>query len=147
MFVRCHLQKTGEPEPAASRVVARFRDGKVVKGLTVDFRPYEERFHIVENGATPREIQVPELKGVYFVKDLDGDLGHAKSNIFDPADLTPGRKIRVLFKDGEVLMGYTPDFLSTRPGFFVLPADLRSNSDRCYIVAAATERISLIGGP
>jgi len=139
------LQKTGETELVMSRVVARFQDGNVVKGLTMDFRPYEDRFHIVEIGAEPREIQVSELKGVFFVKDLEGDLGHAKSNIFDPADLTPGRKIRVLFKDGEVLMGYTPDFLSTRPGFFVLPADLRSNADRCYINAAATERISLIG--
>lgn len=139
------MQKTGEPEPATSRVVARYQDGKVVKGLTMDFQPYGERFHIVENGAAPREILVSELKGVFFVKDLDGDLGHAKSNIFDPADLTPGRKIRVLFRDGEVLMGYTPDFLSTRSGFFVLPADLRSNADRCYIVAAATERITLIG--
>jgi hypothetical protein len=88
---------------------------------------------------------VAGLKGVFFVKDLEGDLGHAKSNIFDPSDSSPGRKIRVLFKDGEVLMGYTSDYLSSRPGFFVLPADPRSNADRCYIVIEATERISLIG--
>jgi hypothetical protein len=139
------LPKTDALDTAASKVVAHFLNGKVVKGMTTDFQPYAERFHIVENGAAPREVLVGELKGVYFVKDLAGDLGHAKSNIFDPADLTPGRKIRVLFRDGEVLVGYTPDFLSTRPGFFVLPADLGSNADRCYIVAAATERISLIG--
>jgi len=141
------LPVTGGTDQALTKVVAHYMDGKVVKGFTRDFVPYADVFHIYERGAPgggSREIQVRELKGVFFVKDLDGDLGHAKSNIFDPADLTPGRKIRVLFKDGEVLMGYTPDFLSTRPGFFVLPADLRSNSDRCYIVTAATERVSLI---
>lgn len=126
-------------------MVAHYQDGRVAKGLTSDFVPYADSFHLQERGGQSREIRLAELKGLFFVKDLDGDLGHAKSNIFDPADLTPGRKIRVLFKDGEVLMGYTPDFLSSRPGFFVLPADLRSNSDRCYIITAATERISLIG--
>ncbi len=139
------MRKICEPERVCTKVVAHYQNGKVVKGLTTDFNPYGERFHILEAGAGSQEIVVAELKGVYFVKDLDGDLGHAKSNIFDPADQTPGRKVRVLFKDGEVLMGYTPDYLATRPGFFVLPADLRSNADRCYIVSAATERISLIG--
>jgi hypothetical protein len=141
------LPSIGGIEQNLTKVVARYMDGKVIKGLTRDFVPYTDVFHIFERGAPAggsREILVQELKAVFFVKDLDGDLGHAKSNIFDPADLTPGRKIRVLFKDGEVLMGYTPDFLSTRPGFFVLPADLRSNSDRCYIVTDATERVSLI---
>ena len=137
----------GGTEQSLTKVVARYMDGKVIKGFTRDFVPYADVFHIYERGASgggSREIQVRELKGVFFVKDLDGDLGHAKSNIFDPADLTPGRKIRVEFKDDEVLMGYTPDFLSTRPGFFVLPADLRSNADRCYVVTAATKRVSLI---
>ena len=141
------MPSIGGPEHSLTKVVARYQDGKVIKGLTRDFVPYTDVFHIYERDATgggSREILVRELKAVFFVKDLDGDLGHAKSNMFDPADLTPGRKIRVLFKDGEVLMGYTPDFLSTRPGFFVLPADLRSNSDRCYILTAATERVSLI---
>lgn len=139
------MQRPAAPVPARTRVVAHFQDGRVAKGLTSDFVPYTHAFHLQERGAQPREVQCSELKGLFFVKDLDGDLGHAKSNIFDPSDLTPGRKIRVLFKDGEVLMGYTPDFLSSRPGFFVLPADLRSNADRCYVITAATEKISLIG--
>ena len=134
-------------ERTFSKVVARYQNGLVVKGLTADFVPYAESFLLYERGSTrtAREILLADLKAVYFVKDLDGDLGHAKSNIFDPADLTPGRKVRVLFKDGEVLMGYTSDYLSTRPGFFVLPADLKANADRCYILIAATEKISLIG--
>jgi hypothetical protein len=129
------------------KVVARYRNGRVVKGLTADFTPLQDRFHIVEAGAeTPqlREILVAELKGVFFVKDLAGDLGHAKSNVFDPGDWTPGRKVRVQFKDGEVLTGFTPDYLPVRAGFFLLPADLKSNTYRCFVIAAAAEKITPI---
>jgi hypothetical protein len=139
------MPRSNELEHLIHPVVAHYLDGRVVKGLTMDFQPYTDQFHISEAGGPPREILMAELKGVFFVKDLEGDLGHAKSNIFDPSDTSPGRKIRVLFKDGEVMMGYTPDYMSSRSGFFVLPADLRSNADRCYIVTGATERISLIG--
>lgn len=141
------MQRVINPEPTVNKVVAHYQNGTVVKGWTRDFKPDAEHFHILENwtpGAEPRRVRLPELKAVFFVKDLAGDLGHAKSNIFDPADRTPGRKVRVLFKDGEVMMGYTPDYEAERPGFFVLPADLRSNADRCFLVTAATERISLI---
>ena len=126
-------------------VVARYLNGRIVKGFTVDFTPFQDRFHIVEaeDGAM-REIRLSELKGVFFVKDLAGDLGHAKSNVFDPADATPGRRIRVRFKDGETLAGFTPDYLPMRSGFFLLPADLKSNTDRCYVVASATEKVSPI---
>jgi hypothetical protein len=143
------LRSANQPGDTLSKVVAHYQDGTVVKGLTRDFTPFGERFHILAFGAggeASREIQVAELKGVYFVKDLDGDLGHAKSNIFDASDQTPGRKVRIQFKDGEVMLGYTPDYLTCRPGITVLPADLHSNADRCYIVTAATERISFIGG-
>ena len=128
-----------------AKVVARYLNGRVVKGFTGDFTPFQDRFHIVEPGAEAmREILIAELKGVFFVKDLAGDLGHAKSNVFDPGDATPGRRVRVRFKDGETLAGFTPDYLPVRSGFFLLPADLDSNTDRCYVVAAATEKVSAI---
>jgi hypothetical protein len=34
--------------------------------------------------------------------------------------------------------------LIVRAGFFLLPADQRSNNERCYVVAAATREISLL---
>jgi hypothetical protein len=128
-----------------AKVVARYLNGRVIKGFTVDFSPFQDRFHLVEADAGTgkmREIRLAELKGVFFVKDLAGDLGHAKSNVFDPEDATPGRRVRVRFKDGETLAGFTPDYQPVRSGFFLLPADLRSNTDRCYVVAAATEKVS-----
>jgi len=133
------------PGRTMAKVVARYLNGRVVKGFTVDFSPLQDRFHLVEAGAGAgqlREIRLSELKGVFFVKDLVGDLGHAKSNVFDPEDTTPGRRVRVRFKDGETLAGFSPDYLPVRSGFFLLPADLASNTDRCYVIAAAAEKVS-----
>ena len=95
-------------------------------------------------GSRIREIQLLDLKGLYFVKDLEGDLGHAKSNIFDLKDLTPGRKIRILFKDGETMHGITQSYQPGRAGFFVVPADRRSNTERAYIVTSAAADITFL---
>ena len=128
-----------------NKIVAHFKDGQVAKGLTVDFNPAKERFHLLdENGvmdAPKREIAVADLKGLYFVRDLEGDLGHAKSNIFDPQDLTPGSRIRVTFRDGEIMQGITQGYTPGRPGFFMVPADRRSNTQRCYVNTSAAKDI------
>jgi hypothetical protein len=31
-----------------------------------------------------------------------------------------------------------------RAGFFLLPADLKSNTDRCFVIAAAAEKVTPI---
>jgi len=127
-----------------NKVVAHFLNGSVAKGLTVDFTPVKDRFHLVTEGAPPREILLADLKGLFFVRDLEGDLGHAKSNLFQAGDLTPGRRIRVDFKDGETLLGVTQAYTPGRSGFFVIPADRQSNTERAYIVTAATREVAFL---
>ncbi|MGA2079406.1 MAG: hypothetical protein ABSH53_02155 [Holophaga sp.] len=56
--------------------------------------------------------------------------------------MTPGRRIRVVFKDGEVLTGLARGYRPDRAAFFVMPADQRSNHERCFVVAAATREIA-----
>jgi len=131
-----------------NQIVARYLDGHLVKGHTVDFLPSNERFHLFPAGSYPGskalEIRVTELKGVFFVKNLQGNPAHVKRNIFESTNLTPGKRVRVVFKDGEVLMGHAQGFHPERTGFFILPADQRSNNERCYVVSAATREISVI---
>ncbi|WP_306599119.1 hypothetical protein [Geothrix sp. 21YS21S-2] len=127
-----------------NKVVAHFQDGTVAKGLTVDFVATKDRFHLVTEGAPPREILLSDLKGLFFVKDLDGDLGHAKSNIFHPGDVSPGRRIRVDFRDGETLLGTTQAYTPGRFGFFVVPADKKSNTERAYVISSATSSVTFL---
>lgn len=131
-----------------NQVVARYIDGHLLKGHTVDFLPTLDRFHLFPAGAypgcRPLEIEVKDLKGVFFVKSLQGNPAHVKRNIFEAGNLTPGKRVRVVFKDGEVLLGLAQGYHPDRPGFFILPADQRSNNERCYVVASATREISII---
>jgi hypothetical protein len=129
-----------------NRIVARFQDGRVLKGFTADFLPAKDHFHVSAEGepqgAKPVAVQVAELKALFFVKTFEGDAGHKDAN--DPAVAGPGRRIRVVFKDGETIVGTTQGYDKTRPGFFIIPSDRGSNNERCFVVAAATGEVTFL---
>jgi hypothetical protein len=50
----------------------------------------------------------------------------------------------VVFKDSEVILGTTQGYQPGRPGFFIFPADPRSNNERVYVVSSATQEISFV---
>jgi hypothetical protein len=137
-----------QEEWAMNKIVARFADGRVVKGTTADFFPAKDLFHVsvanAPSGAKPLEIHTKDLKALFFVKDFAGDPQHVMRNEFDPVQPPVGRRIKVVFKDGEVLVGTTTGYQPGRPGFFLVPADASSNNQRCYVVAAATREISFL---
>jgi len=135
-------------EEQVNKVVARFADGRMVKGMTADFVPTKDLFHVsvatAPAGAKPVEIHTKDLKALFFVKDFAGDGKHVERKEFDPSHPPAGRRIKVVFKDGEVLVGTTTGYQPGRPGFFVVPADVSSNMERCYVVAAATREVSFL---
>jgi hypothetical protein len=131
-----------------NKVVARFADGRMLKGMTADFFPGKDVFHVAAAeaplGATPVEVRTKDLKALFFVKDLVGDPQRVEKKEFDPAHPRAGRRIRVAFKDGEILLGTTTGYQPGRPGFFLEPADPESNIERCYVVVEAAEDISFV---
>ena len=131
-----------------NKVVARFADGRVVKGFTNDFFPDKALFHVNVDAAPPLSkgegFSTSELKALYFVKDFTGNPKHDERKEFDQAQRAIGRKIRVIFKDGEEMVGTTQGYQPGRPGFFLVPADPASNIDRCYIVSSETKSIAFI---
>ncbi len=131
-----------------NKVVVHHQEGGLIKGVTNDFLPTKDRFHLVPLDSPPEskplEILVADLKGVFFVKDFAGNPGHKKSAEFDPTKPVAGRKIKITFKDGEVLVGTTQGYQPGRPGFFVIPADPESNNERCFVISAATKEVSFL---
>ena len=131
-----------------NKVVARYADGRVMKGTTADFFQTKDLFHLrtlaAPVGEKPLEIHTRELKALFFVKTYDGLPQRAKLKEFDPANVPPGRRIKVKFKDGEDLLGTTTGYQPGRPGFFLVPADVGSNTERAFVVAAATKEISFL---
>ena len=129
------------PHKPDNRVIARFLDGTLVRGTTFDFAPTKISFH-VDDGHGTREIDIGDLKALFFVRDFDGDAGyHEKKGFFSPH--AHGKKVMVEFLDGEVLFGYTLSYTSRGLGFFVFPGDPESNNEKVFIVHGATRRIKL----
>ena len=137
-----------QKEEPVNKVVVRLSDGSTMKGMTADFFPGKEIFHLrLANdpaGAKPIEIRTKDMKALFYVKDFAGNPDYDKINEFDPAHPPVGRQIKVVFKDGEVLVGTTTGYQPGRPGLFVVPADSSSNNERCYVVAASTQEIKFI---
>jgi hypothetical protein len=137
-----------QKEEPLNKVVARFSDGRIIKGTTADFFPNKDIFHIrpvtATSGSELLEISTKDLKALFFVKDFEGDPDREKRNDFDPEHPPAGRLIRVVFKDGEVIVGTTTGYQPGRPGLFIVPVDAGSNNMRCYVVAASTQEIKFI---
>ena len=131
-----------------NRIVVRYQDGRILKGYTGDFLPTKVAFHLTPLDAPastkPTLVRVAELKAVFFVKDLVGNPAHRERLEFRTDKPAVGRKIRVVFNDGEILVGTTQGYDPTRAGFFVVPADAESNNERCFIVGSAAAKVSFI---
>jgi hypothetical protein len=124
-------------------VVVHFADHTLLKGVTNNFFPNKEKFHLTDRDTGEvREILLAGLKAVFFVKDFDGDRDYRKHA--DIERIGVGRKMRVAFKDGETLTGYSQGFSPGRSGFFLFPADPQSNNDRIFVVTAATSSAEFI---
>jgi hypothetical protein len=131
-----------------NKIVARYLNGQVTKGITSDFMPNKELLHILPENAPPSSKPLPvtikELKALFFVKDFKGNPQYHEKKEFGPTQPVTGRKIKVVFNDGEVLVGTTQGYQPGRPGFFLFPADAKSNAERCYIVSTAVKSVSYI---
>jgi len=123
------------------RVVARFLDGQILRGTTLDFSPLREAFRL-NDGATTHEVAISKLKAVFFVRDFAGDPAYDEKKGFH-ARQNHGKKVLVEFADGETLYGYTLNYSSRGLGFFMFPGDPGSNNEKVFVVHAATRSVKL----
>ena len=129
------------------KVVVRYVDGRVVKGMTQDFFPNKDRFHLRSDttvSVEPAEVLIRDLKAVFFVKDFDGKPGYNERKEYNNGDKAQGRKVEILFVDGEKLVGSTLGYDPNRLGFFLFPVDPESNNMRVFAVTAAVKNVRYI---
>jgi hypothetical protein len=129
------------------KVVARYINGKVIKGLTQDFFPNKDRFHLQPIGKSTgeaSEIFVKDLKAIFFVRDYAGDYQYDERKSYLEGEKASGRKMEVTFKDGEVIVGSTLGYDPSRTGFFLFPADPKSNNMRVFVVSTAVKKTRFI---
>ncbi len=129
----------------SNKVVARFKNGDVIKGITNDFNPDKPIFHVQErigDKINLREIKTDLLKAVFFVKAYEGNKEYEEKKRFD-GPTSGGIKIKIFFLDGEVLVGTTNGYKPERRGFWFFPVDKNSNNIRVFIVNSAVKGVKL----
>jgi hypothetical protein len=105
------------------KVVARYADGRLVKGYTFDFAPANPRFHVFSHPAATgpsTQVLVRELKAVFFVRDLVGNPARQDSQKFPPGQVS-NPHVEVRFRDGEVMLGTADSPATESHGFFLIP--------------------------
>jgi len=131
-----------------NKIVVRYADRRLQKGVTVNFSPDREIFHLgppqLASADPPKAVRIADLKAIFFVKDFGGNPYFEETKNFYPGKAVFGRKIKVVFLDGELLVGSTTNYRRDRPGFFITPADPESNIERCFVVARAIKEVKFI---
>jgi hypothetical protein len=143
------------------KVVARQRDGKLLKG----YLPGPARGSLEEflrerpSLAEPRielcsaeshqSVSVPldSLKAVFFVKSFDGRKDYQEVKFFTKNPPIRGLWVRIQFYDHECLEGVVENSFGylVEPGFFMKPPDAQSNNDILYVVKSSLSDFRILG--
>lgn len=130
-----------------NHVVARYVDGRVVKGTSLDVDPKRPKCHVRTVDGPMLEVTLTELKALFFVRSLDGDAkredAHSIAN--DDARLRGAKLVEITFKDGETITALAIRYPPNQPFFFLAPVDAAGNNIRILVNAAQVENTALVG--
>jgi hypothetical protein len=138
------------------RIVARFTNGKLVKGYVRDFS-VDSDMVVLKDQKTQQEqsVAIDDLKAVYFVKTFQGASDYVERKIYG-IRMNPGRKVFVKFSDRESQVGFIEGEVpwdkgfslekhgKKVKGFFLTPVDGDSNNERVFVVGSAIEDITIM---
>lgn len=116
-------------------VVARYRDGRVVKGTSMDVDPNRPYFHVRRADGTSVPVDMNELKALFFVRSLTGDAtrNDRATPVADDPRSRGATLVKLAFADGETIVGMTIAWPPRKPFFFVNPVDADSNNIRILV--------------
>lgn len=126
------------------KVVARYRNGKIIKGFTRNFFANKDLFHVSppDNPYGEGEtVQMGELKAVFFVRDFKGNQEYHERRKYKAEDSPYGKRVKITFSDGEEQVGATMSYSLDRMGFFITPADPGSNNRQIYAISTSVESV------
>ena len=126
------------------KVVARYRNGKIIKGFTRNFFANKDLFHVSppDNPYGEGEIvRMGELKAVFFVRDFKGNQEYHERRKYKAEDSPYGKRVKITFSDGEEQVGATMSYSLDRMGFFITPADPGSNNRQIYAISTSVESV------
>lgn len=114
------------------RVVVHTLTGLVKRGVVRDLDVSDQILPLDPQTGDPVEsLNTNELKAIFFML---------------PPGSTPlpaeGDKVRVTFNDGRQMAGYSSDYTREGLGFFLVPADNRTNTARLFIYKSGIQSVA-----
>jgi hypothetical protein len=126
-------ETTSSIVPGVHRVVVHTLEGLVKRGVLTDADLAAPVLGLAQaQGAEPEVLGADKVKAIFFM--------------LAPGEAAPapeGNRVRVTFKDGRQVAGFSPDYREGGIGFFMIPADTRTNTGRIWIYRAAVKQVSV----
>ena len=127
------------------QVVIAHMDGRRSRGYVFDFSPMRDRCRIfpsaTASGGQGELVDLKALKAIFFLGESSG-----KQITTQPGGTGHGRKLEVLFADGEHIEGTTEGYSRDRLGFFMVPDDTTTkdptvNILRIFVINANVKQV------
>jgi hypothetical protein len=129
------------------RVVIRKLDKGLIKGFIDPGADLSPEFDVLDRNGHVIHIPLTEVKGIFFVRDFEGNPERAERKVFRSRPRLAGLWVRMTFKDSEVLEAIlSSNLLEFDPlGFFVIPPDVYSNNLKIFIPRTALTAMEVLG--
>jgi hypothetical protein len=142
------VSKTSPSSSTRKKVVVRKLDGDSVKGYVDSGSPIgPEGARLLDRDGRLTIVPLDAIKGIYFVRDFEGDPDRPERKVFLSRPRLSGIWIRMTFKDNEVMEGLMANNLleSDSSGFLVMPPDFSSNNLKVFVPRAALGSVEVLG--
>ena len=128
------------PRTSAPQVIIAHLDGKRSRGYVFDFSPMRDQCRVFPSATAAGDqgeiIDLKTLKAVFFLNEPSGEQPSAQ-----PSGPSHGRKVEVVFSDGERMQGATQGYSPERLGFFMVPEDPTGKILRAFIINANVKQV------
>jgi hypothetical protein len=132
-----------DPEPAAAAASREVKGTHRVVVHTVDGLTRRGTLHDPDLGGASLTL-LPQPSGL--PERLPAEKLRAVFFMLEPGEKPPvpeGTRVRVTFRDGRQVAGFSPDYDPAATGFFILPADTRTNTERIWVYRNAVRQVTL----
>jgi hypothetical protein len=128
-------------------VVVRKLDKGLIKGFLDPNGYMANDLEVLDREGRLTQVPMSTVKGVFFVRDFDGNPDRAERKVFRSRPRLAGLWVRMTFKDTEVLEALLPNnLLDINPlGYLVTPLDVYSNNLRAFIPRTALTEMEVLG--
>ena len=125
------------------KIVVNMRGGAVHKGVTHDFSPKQDFFHVLpaEGGGLPVRVDLSDMKAMFWVKDYLGNRDFVARRDFNLKKLPEGRRAILTFVDGESMWGVVTEDDPAVPGFFFIPSDEQDNNVKVFVIRKSLKEL------